>query len=245
MTTSASPRLSGRAGAGTGTAYAPRVGMNKVWYLRRLDLFEGLSDHQLNEMGALFRDRTCRVGDDVVVRPSGDRVYIVKRGRVRVMGGQVAVAVLGPGQMFGTSSLFGAAVAGQRIVAVDDVVICDASAREFMGTMARHPLLAARLAGIMARQIVDLERRFERSAGRAVDARLAALLLEIAVDGPPRVAKTSSQAELAGMIGASRESVWRVLTRWERDGLVRVDRHDVTLLDEDRLREQTAASLDA
>lgn len=237
MPTPARARVGGLAGPGLVPAYAQRLGMDKVWYLRRLDLFEGLSDHHMHAMGALFRDRTCRVGDDVVVRPSGDRVFIVKRGRVRVMSGQVAVAILGPGQMFGTSSLFGAAIAGQRIVAVDDVVICDASAREFMSVMARHPLLAGRLASIMARQIVDLERRFERSAGRAVDARLAALLLEMGAGGPPRVAKASSQAELAGMIGASRESVWRVLTRWEREGLVAVDRHDVTLLDEDRLRE--------
>lgn len=210
--------------------------MDKLWYLRRLDLFQGLSDHHLHELGTLFRDRTCRVGDDVVVRPSGDRVYLVKRGRVRVMSGPVAVAVLGPGQLFGTSSLFGAAVAGQRIVAVDEVVICEASAGQFLGMMARHPLLAARLAALMARQIVDLERRLESSAGRAVDARLAALLLEMARGGPPRVAKSASQTQLAGMIGASRESVWRVLKRWERDGIVRFEHHEVTLLDEDRLR---------
>lgn len=210
--------------------------MDKVWYLRRLDLFEGLSDHHLHELGALFRDRTCRVGDEVVVRPSGDRVYLVKGGRVRVMSGPVAVAVLGPGQLFGISSLFGAAVAGQRIVAIDEVVICDAAVAQFIGAMARHPRLAARLVGLMARQVVDLERRFARSAGRTVDARLADLLLEIARGGPPRVARIASQAQLAGMIGASRESVWRVLKRWERDGIVRFEHHEVTLLDEDRLR---------
>lgn len=229
----------------TRLAYAPRVGMNKVWYLRQLDLFEGLSENQLHELGGLFKDRTCRVGDDVVVRPNGDRVYVVKRGHVRVMSGPVAVSVLGAGRLFGTSSLFGAAVAGRRVVAVDDVVICDASAREFIGTMARHPRLAARLVALMARQIVDLERTVERSAGRGVEGRLAALLLDIAHGGPPRAAKSLPQTELAGMIGASRESVWRVLTRWEREGLVRVEHRDVTLLDEERLRMRATEALDA
>lgn len=218
--------------------------MDKVWYLRQLDLFEGLSDNQLHELGGLFKDRMWRVGDDVVVKPSGDRVYIVKRGRVRVMSGAVAVSVLGAGQLFGTSSLFGAAVAGQRVVAVDDVVICDASAREFIGTMVQHPRLAARLAALMARQIVDLERTVERSASRGVDGRLAALLLDIARGGPPRAASLP-QTELAGMIGASRESVWRVLKRWEREGIVRVEHRDVTLVDEERLRTRATDARDA
>src|SRR6266702_8189067 len=86
----------------------------RLWFLRRLDLFEGMSEPEMERLGSLLRMRSCRGGVDVVVRPSGDRIYIVKLGRVRVLQGDVAVAVLGPGQLFGTSELFGAAATRER-----------------------------------------------------------------------------------------------------------------------------------
>src|SRR6266540_2502587 len=96
---------------------ATAVTVNKLWFLRRLDLFESLSDAQMAQVAALMRDRVSGPGEEVTVRASGDRIYVIKKGRVRVQNGDVAVAVLGPGQMFGTSALFGATVTNQRVVA--------------------------------------------------------------------------------------------------------------------------------
>lgn len=217
--------------------------MNKLWFLRHLDLFEGMSDADMQRLGALLQMRTCRTGQDVVVRPSGDRVYLLKHGRVRVTNGDVNVAILGPGQLFGTSSFFGAAVTSQRIVALDDVVICEAPAGQFLGAMATHPRLAAKVAMLLARQLFDLEQAVERTATEPIEARLADALLRL-VDRevtPPRV-RGLAQSDIARMIGASRESVSRLLASWERAGLVRNGQRSVELLDEEALRDRTRAT---
>ncbi len=213
--------------------------MNKLWFLRRLDLFEGMSDSDMERLGTLLRERSCRTGQDVVVRPSGDRVYLLKSGRVRVTNRDVNVAVLGPGQLFGTSSLFGAAATTQRVVALDDVVICEAPAGQFLAAMAMHPRLAAKVAMLLARQLFELEQTVERTATEPVEARLAELLLRIAdrARTPSRV-RGLAQSDMARMIGASRESVSRLLANWERSGLVRTGQRDVELLDEERLRDR-------
>jgi CRP/FNR family cyclic AMP-dependent transcriptional regulator len=217
--------------------------MNKLWFLRRLDLFEGMSDADMVRLGAFLRERSCRDGQDVVVRPSGDRLYLVKSGRVRITNGEVNVAILGPGQLFGTSALFGAAATTQRAVALDDVIICEAPAGEFLGAMAMHPRLAAKVAMLLARQLFELEQAVERTATEPVEARLADLLLRIADRRrvPSRV-RGLAQSDLARMIGASRESVSRLLAGWERSGLVRAGQRDVELLDEERLRDRASSS---
>ncbi len=213
--------------------------MNKLWFLRHLDMFEGMSEAQMERLGALLQMRTCRTGQDVVVRPSGDRVYLLKHGRVRVTNGEVNVAILGPGQLFGTSSLFGAAARAQRVVALDDVVICEAPAMQFLGAMALNPRLAAKVATVLARQLFDLEEAVERSATEPVEARLADLLLRLAdrEATPPRV-RGLAQSDIARMIGASRESVSRLLASWERSGAVRNGQRVVELLDEQALRDR-------
>jgi CRP-like cAMP-binding protein len=217
--------------------------MNKMWFLRRLDLFEGMSDADMERLGTLLRERSCRRGQDVVVRPSGDRLYLVKSGRVRVTNGDVNVAILGPGQLFGTSSLFGAAVTTQRVIALDDVVICEAPAGEFLGAMAMHPRLAAKVAMLLARQLFELEQAVERTATEPVEARLADLLLRVADRrrAPSRV-RGLAQSDMARMIGASRESVSRAIAGWERSGLVRSSQREVELVDEERLRDRAQSS---
>jgi len=216
--------------------------MNKLWFLRHLDLFEGMTEAEMERLGAMLQMRTCRTGQDVVVRPSGDRLYLVKHGRVRVTNGAVNVAVLGPGQLFGTSSLFGAAATTQRVVALDDVVVCDAPAGRFLGAMATHPRLAAKVAMLLARQLFDLEQAVERTATEPIEARLADLLLRLAdrKTRPSRV-RGLAQSDMASMIGASRESVSRQLASWERAGLVRSGQRAVELLDEDVLRDRSRA----
>jgi CRP/FNR family cyclic AMP-dependent transcriptional regulator len=212
--------------------------MNKLWYLRRLDLFDGLSVPQMEQLAALMRDRSCRAGEDVVVRPSGDRIYIIKNGRVRVLNGDIAVAVLGPGQMFGTSSLFGAATTSQRVIALDpDVLICDAQTAGFLKIMALHPVVAAKVMSLLARQMFELEQAVERGASQQVEQRLADLLLRLADrdEGHLRI-RNLSQADLARMIGASREGVSRALARWEREGKIVAGQRSVEVKDETALR---------
>jgi CRP/FNR family transcriptional regulator len=212
--------------------------VNRLWFLRRLDLFDGLSEAQIDQVAALMRDRTCAAGEDVTVRPSGDRIYVIKRGRVRVHHGELAVAVLGPGQIFGTSAFFGAAVIGQRVVAVDsDVLVCDAPAAKFLQIMATHPGLAAKMMMLLARQMFELEQSVERVATDSVEQRLADLLLRLASrDSEGLRVRNLSQADLAHMIGASRESVSRVFGRWERRQIIRSGQRWVEIREEDALR---------
>jgi CRP-like cAMP-binding protein len=210
---------------------------DKLWFVRRLDLFEGLSEAEMQRLAALMHDRECRTGDDVVVRPQGDRIYLVKKGRVSVLDGGVNAAVLGPGQIFGTSAFFGTESKRQRVVALEDAVICDAPAAQFLGAMAAHPRLATRLMTLLARQIFELERAVERTATEPVSQRLADLLLRMAKrDGDQPEVRALAEADLARMIGASRESVSRLVAAWERDGILRAGQRRIEIVDEDRLQ---------
>ncbi len=220
---------------GAGTLNANIV--NKLWFLRRLDLFDGLRDEQIERIATLMRDRTCASGEDVTVQPSGDRIYVIKKGRVRVHSGEMAVAVLGPGQIFGTSSLFGAAVTRQRVVATEEVIICDTPIAKFLQIMATHPALAAKVMTLLARQVFELEQRVERTGADPVAQRLADLILRLGTrDRRGLCVRDLSQADLARMVGASRESVSRALGRWERQGIVRSAQRRVEIADEPALQ---------
>jgi CRP-like cAMP-binding protein len=210
---------------------------DKLWYVRRLDLFEGLSEADMERLATLMHDRACHTGEDVVMRPTGDRIYLVKKGRVSVLDRGVNAAVLAAGQIFGTSAFFGRAREDQRVVALEEVIVCDAPAAQFLAAMAAHPRLATRMMTLLARQIFELERAVERTATDPVSQRLADLLLRMAKrDGHRPEVRALAEADLARMIGASRESVSRLVASWERSGILRAGQRWIEIVDEERLR---------
>ena len=209
---------------------------DKLWYLRRLNLFDEMSDREVEEISREFRMWTCDPRQDCL-NEATDRVYLLKAGRVRLYqltpdGHELTTAVVLPGQMFGMGSLLGQGRA-THAAAMEQSLICEASAQDFMAILARHPLLMAKVVMTMARQIFHLEETLESIAYKSVPTRLAELLVSLTEEGE----KTSegiqlppySQEELGKMIGATREAVARTLGEWRQMGIIATGRRTVAL----------------
>jgi len=198
----------------------------RVWYLRRLNLFEGMTDEEIESVSHMLRDRRCAAGERVWDRDP-DRLYLLKEGRVRLYrtapdGQETTTAVLRPGQLFGLGGLFGRADEGMA-EAVEPSVVCDASATHFLRVLAQHPLLMARVTMTMARQIFQLERTIEELSTRRVPGRVAAVLVELADEsirttGDPVLSQ--SQTEIAKLVGTTRESVARAVGALRAEGVL-------------------------
>jgi CRP-like cAMP-binding protein len=202
---------------------------DKLWYLRRLNLFEGMSVEEVERISHDLRMRSCSAKSSVL-DGSSERVYVVKQGRVRLYhvtenGQEVSTAILVPGQLFGLGALFGKAGDATFAEALEDTVVCDAAAQDFINMMARHPVLMAKVMMAMARQMLRLESTIESIVSRPVAARLAELLItlaeqaELSSNGTILVPAYSHE-EMGKMIGATRESVSRTLGEWRRAGII-------------------------
>jgi CRP-like cAMP-binding protein len=203
---------------------------DKLWFLRRLNLFEGMSVDEVERISRDLRMRSCAAKSSVL-DGSSERVYVVKQGRVRLYhitenGQEVTTAVLVPGQLFGLGALFGKGGGGATFAeALEVAVICDASAQDFISMMARHPILMAKVMMAMARQMIRLESTIESIVSRPVAGRLADLVITLTEQGERSsngsvLLPAYSHEELGKMIGATRESVSRTIGDWRRAGII-------------------------
>jgi CRP-like cAMP-binding protein len=202
---------------------------DKLWYLRRLNLFEGMSIEEVERISHDLRMRSCSAKSSVL-DGSSERVYMIKQGRVRLYhvtenGQEVPTAILVPGQLFGLGALFGKAGDATFAEALDDTVVCDAAAQDFINMMARHPVLMAKVMMAMARQMLRLESTIESIVSRPVAARLAELLITLAEQAERSssgaiLVPSYSHEEMGKMIGPTRESVSRTLGDWRRVGII-------------------------
>jgi CRP-like cAMP-binding protein len=211
--------------------------------LRRLNLFEHMSEAELQQISKELTMRHCRAHENVY-EGSPDRVYLLKQGRVRLYhlspdGEDVTTALLEPGQLFGLSALFGGGNEDLRAVALEDTYVCEAGGQEFLSILARHPLMMAKVMMAMAKQMFRLERTIEGLAREPVDSRLARFVVDMlgAAEKSPdgQLLPALSREEMAKIAITTRESVSRTLAAWSRQGIVELRGRRIFVRDPGRL----------
>jgi len=218
----------------------------KLWYLRQVDLFEGISEEEVERLArqAVLRKYTR---GEVILSPeeSSERIYIVKKGRVKLSkyspdGKEQILALLQSGDVFGAFTLVGGRE-NVHVEAFEDTVLCALRREDFYAVVREHPEIVLRLLGLLAKRLQRAEQEIEELAFQGVPGRLASLLLRMAQEygerGPDgiRIALRLTHQDLANMIGATRETVTSVLGKFKREGLVLFDRKNIVIRSPERL----------
>ncbi len=221
------------------------IGMtDKLGFMRRLNLFEQMNAGEVEQISKELRMRHCQA-HQTVFDGSPDRVYLLKAGRVRLYhlspdGEEVTTDVLEPGHLFGLSALFGSSSEDLSAEALEDSYVCEAGAQDFMGILARHPLMMAKVMMAMARQMFRLERTIESLAREPVDSRVARLLLELGGSGQQlpegMLLPAMTREDIAKICITTRESVSRTLSAWSERGIVELRGRRILIADRERLR---------
>jgi CRP-like cAMP-binding protein len=212
--------------------------------LARIPFFAGLDAPALERVAAGTRMRRFRRGEIIFhVGDPGDALFIIVSGEVKIAlpseeGDEAILATLRPGDVFGELALLDGAprsATASALVATEVVLLPRDRFRELIATEpAVRDILLASLAGELRRLTTHVEElHFLDMTGR-VAARLVRLAREagpVAVDGSIRLRPTLTQAELASMVGCTRQSVNKLLGQFADDGLVRVDRDGIVVID--------------
>lgn len=174
-------------------------------------------------------------------------VCVMRAGTVRLFrregnGQETTVDRLAAGHLFGVTGLLPDDAGGLLAEAETEVDLCVVDGRDFLPVVARWPAalleLAARL-GVRVRQGDELVGHMTATGARA---RLAATLHRLARDGSDaqpggglRLRAVPRHSELASQIGATRETVTRMLARLEQDGYIRRFGRQIVVPDPERL----------
>ncbi len=121
-------------------------------------------------------------------------------------------------------------------VAETDVELLAVPSHVFRTQLANEPQLQSHLNQILTERLSEMMMVVDEVAFGRVDIRLAEELLR-GCRGTPGAEVTATHAQLAMELGSAREVVSRVLKDFERQGMVRLGRGHINVLDPERLRE--------
>jgi CRP-like cAMP-binding protein len=223
----------------------------KAGLLREVDLFDGLSPAQLKEISRTLPMATCQMGGLVTSpRDADERLYIVKRGRLRLYrltpdGKQLTLDILDKGRVFGRMSSLGQAVDDVYAEAVEDALVCSFTPPELRRLVDRFPAVGLNIIRYLSERLSVSEREREIMAFRSVEERLAARLLDLAdrfgmqTDAGIEIDARLTQQELADMIGTSRETLALTVSSLRERNIIEMRQQRVVITDLDTLQELT------
>lgn len=219
----------------------------KLWYLKHIHLFKGLSPAEMQEMDRITRMQQFRKRQPIYLtgEPS-TTVYLLKKGRVKLgesdaSGKQVTFEILEAGEIFGELEVLVGSRRETQAEALEDVLICAIRREDFDRYVREHPDLSVKLTKLIGLRLRKIRSRVEDLVFRDVPARLAHMLLELSqTEGVAestwiRLRAKLTHQELANLIGSTRETVSHTLGHFRDQGLIRIDGRSIMILDPYRL----------
>ena len=214
--------------------------------ISRVPLFAELSRQELERIADVAIPRAFPKGVRVFHEGDhSDACYIVRLGDLRVTrehsdGRAIALATLGPGDIFGELAMLDGGTRSASVETLTDCELLGLPASDVRRVIADHGDIAAKLIVAITRRLRETNERVARQSFQTVPSRvagvLAQLIAEEASEERPGITVRMTQADLAQLAGTSRESVSRFLATLERAGVVAVGRGRVTILEPRRLR---------
>ena len=213
-------------------------------FLRRVPLFSGLTESQLDTLAAGSARRSYPKGRTVVSEGEPSQsMYIQLAGRAKVQrsdaeGKEVILAVLGAGEFFGEMSLIDDAPRSASVITLEPCEFMAVSKDAFKTMLVQSPEVAMNVMRGLVRRLREADKKIETLALLDVYGRVARVLIDTAqeVDGEHLITRRITKQDLAKMVGASREMVTRVMKDLERGGYIEMRGSKIVLRDPSRFR---------
>jgi CRP-like cAMP-binding protein len=209
--------------------------------LRKVSVFQNATDEDLKLIAGHGIERSIEEGEFFFFQGDpAEYLYVLISGRAKLMqanpaGQQVNLRTISEWQLFGA---LGAVrdeatypASAQALENSTALAIKSADLRELMQT---RPYLSFDLMRLMTGYIQEMQERYRELATEKVERRIARSLLRLASQMGTKnqggIELTFTRQDLAEMSGTTLYTVSRVLSDWERQGLVEAGRERVLIL---------------
>lgn len=207
------------------------------------DLLQWLPPVVRDAFRAASKRRRLKAGEFLFQHgEAGREMYRVLSGTLRlslmrVDGHQMIYALLGPGECIAASSLIDGHPLPQTADALDEVHLQVLSAAAFARLREEHRAFDDALLHLLAARLRVFSQQLATARLADLPSQVVLRLLELAKpDESGRLAASVIHSDLAMFVGASRQSIHRVLKTLMEEGLIALHYGSIELLDLERLK---------
>ncbi|MBT2694203.1 Crp/Fnr family transcriptional regulator [Bacillus sp. ISL-55] len=219
--------------------------------LSRFSLFRDLDGHELEKIVDISISREWKKNSHIFMQGDPlENVYFINEGKVKIYksdanGREQIVAILKKGEMFPHVGFFrkGGYPGYSEVLEQASLVVVPIS--QFEKVLVDNPHLSIKVFKVLGEKIVDLQERLEAQILNNTYEQIIKLLIRLGElhgekqeDGTILLKADFTNKDLANMIGTTRETVSRTLTKMKKEELITTDSNGNMKLDPDVLMDE-------
>jgi CRP/FNR family transcriptional regulator len=193
--------------------------------LKNIQLFNGLTDQQLVDLGRIISDQNFKKGENIFAEgDDGVGFYILVSGQVKIYklsvdGKEQILHIFGPGEPFAEAAVFTGRAFPAYADAMQNSRVFFIPREAFIDLIKANPALAMNMLGTLSMRLKKFAGMIEALSLKEVPGRLASHLLLLSEqqgssDFPLNISKT----QLASLLGTIPETLSRILNKLSSKG---------------------------
>jgi len=201
--------------------------------LKKSEVFSTLREKELKEISPFFEKLHFK--DNEYIFMEGDPsewFYIVAEGRVKIvkhtiMGKDIILEIVLPGDIFGGVAVLDKKPFPASAQAMEAVTVIRIVRKNLFDIMDEHPVLKLEIVKYFSNRLRDTHETLKNIATERVERRIASLLLKLSekvgiVEGEyKRIDFPLTREEIAQMVGTTVETSIRVISKFQKQGMVK------------------------
>jgi CRP/FNR family transcriptional regulator, cyclic AMP receptor protein len=214
-------------------------------------LFRDLNEQEIDKIVQISLSRSWKKNSYIFLQGEPlDNVYFIDDGKVKIYksdvnGREQIVSILKKGEMFPHVGFFrkGSYPANAEVLEKATLVVVPIA--KFENVLIENPELCIKVFNVLGEKIVDLQNRLEEQILNNTYEQIIKLLIRLGEkhgtkneDGNVVLKNEFTNKDLANMIGTTRETVSRTLTKMKKEELIEMDDEGNMIIDPDTLMDE-------
>lgn len=219
--------------------------------VKKVPFFKLLSEKELGIIDSITSEQTYKKGEYIFFEEEkGDKFYVIKEGQVKLTkmiknGDEQILNIFSNNDIIAEIIAFDKGNYPASAVTMKKTTLICFDRYKFEKLILEHPEIGLKLLQELSGRLRRAQQNVRDLALKDSSAKVASLLIFLAEKyGDVKRDKiildiSLTQQEMANMIGSSRETVSRVLGRFENDGLIKTSRKKITIYKPEEIKDYT------
>ena len=219
----------------------------KKEFLKSLSMFSALSDTDLIRLSDMAKEFVYKNGEYVFYEgDSPDWFCIVKEGNIKAIkqaedGKEIIMHMFKAGDTFGEVAVFDRRPYPASALTVGQTTVIKFHHTHCFEILETMPEVAAKFLLTMGRKQREFVKQIESALTSRVEKRIANTLLKLAIMTDAVRGKSINlhltRKDIASMVGTTIETTIRVMSRFQKEGVIETTRIGITILKPEKLQE--------
>ncbi|MEH6944502.1 Crp/Fnr family transcriptional regulator [Bacillus sp. JJ722] len=217
---------------------------NGKYCMSFVPIFQCLNSEEMIELSGIITHKTYKKGESIFL--AGDinnNLFVVHKGKVKIThvseeGREQVIRIIQAGDFFGDLSLFRNNPLTSNAEAIEPTELCLLKGSAFKQILEKTPSLMFNILNQLCERLEKAEFQLSQLNHQDVAQRLAAFILQCSENSENKVFEFPvNKTDVASMLGATRETISRKLSYFQRKGYIMISGRQIQICDLQALKE--------